>query len=120
MLAVVEQRRAHVPENSAFALTPNNGQRRQPAGGLAAEVRDYNIGPVEHAKAGGLDAAAQVHFFAVEKESGIEEAGFCERLAAQDHECAGDPIYFRRVVGLAHVRWVRQRCESGESAPRGR
>ena len=78
-------------------------------------------GQYKNAETGGLDAAAQIHFLAVEKERGIEEAGLLERLAAKNHEGAGYPVHFRRLK-RDRPRCVRrlQRRGSGESARRGR
>jgi len=47
-------------------------------------VSDDNVRPIEDAKSGGLDAAAQIDLFVIEEEGGIEEAGFDEGFAAQD------------------------------------
>ena len=98
VLAVVEQGGTHAPQHH-LQVGLGKLERVQLAGGFAADVGDHDIGPVLHAETGGLHAAAQVHFLKVEKEGGVEEAGFEESLAAQDEKRAGNPVRLRRLMG---------------------
>ena len=83
VLAVIEQVGTHAPEHD-FAGVFRQFHRGQVAAGFAAEVSDDNVRPIEDAKSGGLDAAAQIDLCVLEEEGGIEEAGFDEGFAAQD------------------------------------
>ena len=63
MLAVVEKRGSHAPEHDLRFILREN-LRVDLARGLAVQVRDHDIGPIENAKAGVLYAAAKIHLLA--------------------------------------------------------
>ena len=103
VLAVVEEGGTHAPEDHLL-IGVGEFERWQLAGGFAADVGNDNIRPIIDSEAGGLDSAAKIDFFVIEKEGGVEEAGFEERFAAEDEKGAGDPIGFSGLEGVAQVR----------------
>jgi hypothetical protein len=77
MLAVIEQCAAHTPQTE-LSTTGRYRQALNCLGGFSSDVNHLQLGPISHAVAGGLDSAAQIDLFVVEKELFIELPNFFE------------------------------------------
>ena len=83
MFPIVQESAAHAPKLELSAGF-RHSQTRNGLRGLSSEVYDHDIRPIADKMPGLPEAAAQVHFFVIQKEAFIEAADLFEKGPSND------------------------------------